>query len=1777
MHEARVPKRMPGSPGSPGRLQRPFSHSSSFFGHVPSRSGVSSSRSESILRPDVARWLIETEAMRTAASLRQACLANAARGKHGTAVEAMRKFLAKHGPSYPRLAEDRLSHTIRLCNELALICIQRDAAELHAAHAYLDWACRTSAAHSAPIALRAVTLNTAGIYFMRSGAPEVALRCLASAITAGGSNATDDITIHASLNMTTALAEMGRHGEALDTAEEVVRLLAGPRSPTRVPPDPSLLSAAHHNLAVQQQRMGLSETAMQSYRAAAEAARQSSAGSLRPTVQDVDHAARFIEKSYLWAKRLPDHPSSRPGTPSSRGTQDPLASHPGPSKRFPTTVAASTTLRSRMSPPSSAKMRRSSLNLMPMEAMQPTSAADRELLRVALSMVGGAPSTAVLEQEAPASLPAPLPAIVGSGTLLVLPMVKSRTMPQLSRTPGAFRSVAEPSQQASPASSASGRTMPQLSRTPDASYSVAELSQQASPASSARGRTMPQLSRTPDASFSVAELSQQTSPASSAGAQGGSFHTTRAQQTVRSMSARREEERQAKLGAIKTRKEASSNEVAEVAQAEALRVEAERVTAERAEAELLVQAMAQAAHASDEVARMQQEQRVLEERVASPQRREASQGDVHGMRDELYSQLREALALESQRGAQEFAELMEPELVVTAVRLARQNLEAERTEVDEVATEAVKAGRTGADQLATDAAEAEQVHTIKDAEQSVAAATTEVEEAAAPKAVFEPAGTEIDVTPCLGTVSSLATSVTLVAEVISAGLLAVTGVALPAVAPPVPAVKELEVEHAEKQVGTEEVQPDRPQELQSSQPEQVGTEEVQPHQLQELESSQAEQVGTEEVQPHQLHEPESSQAEQVGTEEVQPHQLHEPESSQAEQVSTEEVQPHQLHEPESSQAEQVGTEEVQPDQLQELESSQAQQVGTEEVQPHQLQELESSQAQQVGTEEVQPDQLHEPESSQAEQVSTEEEVQPDQLQEPESSQAEQVGTEEVQPDQLHEPESSQAEQVSTEEEVQPDQLQEPESSQAEQVGTEEVQPHQLQELESSQAKQVGTEEVQPDQLQELESSQAQQVGTEEVQPDQLHEPESSQAEQVGTEEVQPDQLHELESSQAQQVGTEEVQPDQLHEPESSQAEQVSTEEEVQPDQLHEPESSQAQEVSTEEVQPDHLQELESSQAKQVSTEEVQPHQLHEPESSQAQQVVTEEVQPHQLQELESSQAKQVGTEEVQPHQLQELESSQPEQVGTEEVQPDQLQELQSSQAKQVGTEEVQPDQLQEPESSQAEQVCTQEIQPDQLQEELVLSQRPDTQPPVPSSAVKLEPAVQQELEVAADDEVANVASAADKTHATSEESEMHQERWTGQDNFDMREAERLEAKRLQAKLAESERLAAEKAEAERFEEECREAVRLDAAHADLARAEEDRQAEEKAAADEAEEERGEAVPLAKKPEGEQSCAVEAAEVEQMAAPPVAPEASAAPVPEAKTAATAGAPPASNPSRRAEEAEPAEPAPETVEIAQSNETDEEDEVPWTPAAVASAELTLSTAEKLVAAVLLASDEDVRLSALDELRQFTNDAYGADAAAIGAAVRAGGAMAVLVSCVDSSSSDVQQTVLSLLGNLLTDVFDRHARKSLALFVEAGGLAALQAGLRADYPVNLFATATLQNITSLDAFETCARLREQKCADELIAMMHATDDAVMKSYVTAVLANLRAQDPEPKSNPAIEEAIRMRRLASIVEMMQTGKAVSTVHRLASRWLVRHRARKAMEAECGAGVVASTEAAAA
>ena len=69
-------------------------------------------------------------------------------------------------------------------------------------------------------ALRAVTLNNAGIYYARTGNPAAALRCLERVGSQGGAVVEDDVSVHVTLNMTTVLADLGRHGEALEKAQE---------------------------------------------------------------------------------------------------------------------------------------------------------------------------------------------------------------------------------------------------------------------------------------------------------------------------------------------------------------------------------------------------------------------------------------------------------------------------------------------------------------------------------------------------------------------------------------------------------------------------------------------------------------------------------------------------------------------------------------------------------------------------------------------------------------------------------------------------------------------------------------------------------------------------------------------------------------------------------------------------------------------------------------------------------------------------------------------------------------------------------------------------------------------------------------------------------------------------------------------------------------------------------------------------------------------------------------------------------------------------------------------------------------------------------------------------------------------------------------------------------------------------------------------------------------------------------------------------------------------
>ena len=142
-------------------------------------------------------------------------------GDHEEALAELDRFLSPYSKAAVSVeAVQAAAAAVRLCNELALTCM-RDAAstaQLDSAYSYLKWALK--APHASP-ALRAVTLNNAGIYYARTNNPQAALRCLERVGRQGGVVVEDDVSIHVTLNMTTVLADLGRHHEALEKAQEV--------------------------------------------------------------------------------------------------------------------------------------------------------------------------------------------------------------------------------------------------------------------------------------------------------------------------------------------------------------------------------------------------------------------------------------------------------------------------------------------------------------------------------------------------------------------------------------------------------------------------------------------------------------------------------------------------------------------------------------------------------------------------------------------------------------------------------------------------------------------------------------------------------------------------------------------------------------------------------------------------------------------------------------------------------------------------------------------------------------------------------------------------------------------------------------------------------------------------------------------------------------------------------------------------------------------------------------------------------------------------------------------------------------------------------------------------------------------------------------------------------------------------------------------------------------------------------------------------------------------
>lgn len=256
--------------------------------------------------------------------------------------------------------------------------------------------------------------------------------------------------------------------------------------------------------------------------------------------------------------------------------------------------------------------------------------------------------------------------------------------------------------------------------------------------------------------------------------------------------------------------------------------------------------------------------------------------------------------------------------------------------------------------------------------------------------------------------------------------------------------------------------------------------------------------------------------------------------------------------------------------------------------------------------------------------------------------------------------------------------------------------------------------------------------------------------------------------------------------------------------------------------------------------------------------------------------------------------------------------------------------------------------------------------------------------------------------------------------------------------------------------------------------------------------------------------------------------------------------------------------------------------WTPQQVASAQRTSVLADRLVAAFNDAEDDDRRILALNSLYEAAQDAYGADAAATAAAVRKGGAIDGLTKCIESNSAELQQFSLALLGNLLTDAFDASAKLSLALFVESDGLTVLLRVLHAEHPMVVFTLAALQNVTSLGSRQICLKVRELGYEKELMVLKKAFKDAdeTVSDYITAVLSNLRLLAPDTLTvdcDPALEEAIRMRRIKSVAQTIKSLNAATTMQRLGRRWIWRHRAKheankaKAAEAVATDGNVAA------
>ena len=144
------------------------------------------------------------------------------------------------------------------------------------------------------------------------------------------------------------------------------------------------------------------------------------------------------------------------------------------------------------------------------------------------------------------------------------------------------------------------------------------------------------------------------------------------------------------------------------------------------------------------------------------------------------------------------------------------------------------------------------------------------------------------------------------------------------------------------------------------------------------------------------------------------------------------------------------------------------------------------------------------------------------------------------------------------------------------------------------------------------------------------------------------------------------------------------------------------------------------------------------------------------------------------------------------------------------------------------------------------------------------------------------------------------------------------------------------------------------------------------------------------------------------------------------------------------------------------------------------------EQLLDVLTNAPDTAARVDGLNSLTALIERSHGAEAEALGAVLRSTGAVGQICTLVDDAAPSVHLRAMSILGNLVADVFDPRAVESVALASKAGVLPRLLARLGdASFPAKLYAAACLQNMTSVDG-DVCGFLNGQGAAKQLEAML-------------------------------------------------------------------------------------------